>query len=128
MITIQKEREIKRHPSTSQYSCWINLTENWKETEFIYIFSHPFREWFMKTDEEILTFIDKIIGWNIENLLSLQYQNNKSIFDNIRYRFVFQISKDINNENRVAFTSDISDDDKIVSFYFSKPEDDISMK
>ena len=121
MTTIQKEREITKHHSTSQYSVWIKINEDAQETEFIYIFSRVFRAWHMKTDTEILKFIDDIIDWHIAKINEYQKQNNQSIFNFIRYRFVFLI--DTSKDNNIGFTGNKSEDVKIKSFYFSNPNE-----
>lgn len=126
MITVQKERELTRHPETTQYSVWISIKEDDNETEFIYIFSHLYRAWFLKTDEEVLEFVNKLIDWHLSGIIATQLENNKTIFDNIRYRFVFQITKEINEDNRIGFTDDKSEDTKIQSFYYSNPDDVLS--
>lgn len=125
MITIQKDIEITRHPATSQYSIWISIKEDKKETDIIYIFSHVFRAWFLKTDEEVLEFIRKNIDTHLSHLMDIQSHKNKSIFDNIRYRLVFQISDDISDENTIGFTGEKEDENKIKSYYFQSTEDSV---
>lgn len=97
--------------------------KEWEQkTELIYIFTNRFRTQNMKTNKEILDFIDNTIDWYISKISDFQLQNNWSIFDFNIYRFVFWLDK--TNDNKIiGLNSNKSDNDKIKSFYFSSPDD-----
>lgn len=133
MYKVQEDIEVKRISGDTHYIAWVNVSEEWKETEVVYIFTDLYRHYhFDKTEEaesidRMKKFVEDTKIALVEKLYSITKNSKQSIFDYPRHRIVFL--SDTNNlklDNWIGYTWDAELDKKVLSYPFQSPESFLS--